>query len=591
MAQNKGGNKGGKSTLRAAYKGIKRAAEATAYGLSYIPSSAPVKLARNVLAGILTNPNVPIPLPGGFLARRIESKDPTNLLSHTPYEQQRVLDKYSESYDLSRYEKFAGKAAASIKKSASNLLTATTVDILQFGELGKAIDEKSKSLPERDVTIARLQKIMSDAIPTTNLMVAGGDRDSFRALKQAIKENDPDFQHPQKIINAYGELRANAEKTIADEKKSAMEQIEKLFEADAVPGERSPFKQDLMYLLDIKDSVLPDAVPTADEFKITDDRLNREKAHMLTAVRQSYEKTEAELKEAFEGKPASKDKDNKDIPEVRGLTAKVEAEKARCEADLMIRAKHLEKMESHRYDYRELQAPGLSATIGHETDDVYRKRCLKGKTLTFLLDQKLPVRMYGEKKLTSETASGTALKCEPDSGGKAKISIDVPGRWFPYHLMGDFRLQSDFNDMVEKFMVENAVTMEDKPAISFEHNYEDEELRKEVVLSSYKAARAKGFKATDITMTVLGGDEKNTFKNKSALEVLQAMGLGGTDASIQADIAEMNDQKNQLKRIHAPGEIFTKDSLNALKRRKLNPVDDKDDEVDNTVSPTKLPGG
>lgn len=588
-------NSGGKSALRV----VKKVAYAPFAAAGWVAATTPVKLARNLTARALTDI---APMTGGFIGRRIESTDSSNLLSHSPYEQQKLLDRYSQSYDLTQYEKLAGDAAVAIKKSSSALLTQKTVNVLQFGELGKSIDKNSEKLPERQARLASLHKAISEQIQPSNLIAKkDGVRDNFRALQQAIKQNDPGYQRPQQIINAFNSIHDTAKTNLTKEKEQALKNIEALF----APGERSVFKQDLIYLLDIKEGrpkveavrnagggiVTPEIaaiLPTPDELKSTEDRLNKEKEHMLAAVKQSYEKAEADLQEAFADKPATKDKDGKEIAKVRGLTTKVAAEKERCEVDLLIRARHLERMEAHKYDYRQLQSHGLSVTIGDNLDDDFRKKCLKGKTLKFLEEQYVPGMITGHRTISaSKTASGTNLKCDVDGNGNTtKITIKIPGRWFPYHLMGDHRLQSDFNDMVDRVIAKG----KEIPAISFEHQYEDEDLRKEVVLCSYKAARAKGFKPEEIRMTVLGGDEKNTFKDKSALEVLQAMGLGDLDAGIQADIDEMQKQKQEITKAKAPQDSFMKSKLESLKN--LTPTKDEDgDEAENTKASTYTLGG
>jgi len=478
---------------------------------------------------------------GGLVGSALEASDQTNLLAHSPAEQIKLLNKYSQSYNLSAYETYAKTAIDSLKQSTAALLNAkkpdgtdVPMDLSIFGQLGNDIAKHSAN-PGYDEELKKFKASLRAALPTTELNEVAK---KFEELKAEIAKTDGPYQRPQEVIVAFNELRDIAEKNLKRDKIKALKDIDELFKDKANPPHRTPAKEALIKLLNIQEG--NQDLATREN---TDEKLSKEIAQIKAAVRAAYDKAEAELKETFEGKPASKEKDSQgkeiDVPEVQGLNKKIKIQKERSEADLLIRARHLENLEQQGF---RLPAPLTGSISGAGlSDDEQKQRCLKNITLKELEEKEIKGRLYGTRQLVAKTLGGTEIK-----GENGKFSMEIPGTLnVAYHGAGDSRMETDFYDLVERTMAD---PNKETTGIHFDLRAEDDDLRREMVRNAYIAARKKGhLSPNEITMTVTGSqDEKLIFQNKNATEILEKLGLGGLEAEVASEIAAEKEERKEI---------------------------------------------
>ncbi len=494
----------------------------------------------------------------GTLANLLETTDQSGLVAHSPIEQAKKLIKYSESYDLKSYEKYAQDAADSIKNSASSLLAQTpdtvgnrSVDILKLGEFGQSIKTQAESIKNNPGALAahndmvqRLNTTIGNRIPLNELMSANGEQRAFLQLaKEIAADRSPDYRQPQQIINVHKQLYEDAKNNLKKNKEEATRAVKALLPSDP------QFKGNLVETLGIG-GLSPDA---------QNKRLEQEMANMVAAIEESYTKAETSLKESFEGKPASKDKDNKDVPAVQGLNQKVSNQKEKSEADLLLRADRLELLE--QTGKVNLGSTPFSAHRGPTTTP---KNRLKGVTSKDLAEYQFQ-GMFGAKTIEEKTKTGTKLEITTEANGNVKVSMPISAPWFNWDKS---KMETDFNDMVDRVIAQDKET----PSIEFVLHSDNKELKQEMILNAYKAAREKGFEPSQITFKITGNDEDNNEATKyngktSSNEVLQLAGLGQLEEQLQSTTLRERDQQkaeaNRLMSGVSPGD--TKEKVQELR--------------------------
>lgn len=531
------------SVTKAAVAGVRYAASPLIDPMRYAAKSTVGRQLRNNTADLLSNlsPNV-----GGIITAvpGFRHDDDKYLVAHSPAAEARKLKQYSQSYDLNNYSKHIQEASDKVKESKSSLLCPSpdsSVDVLTFGEFGKLIERKSEHLLNAEQIISNLNTSISDCIQKDTLSEM---EKKFLSLKREIDSNSENYSEPAQIIKVYKEIRDKAFKKLEDDKKASIENIRNLFAKRTAGEDISNFKKNLARSLGINPETpgMRDADKDAIEKK-----LNKHMDAVIAHVNESYAKTESSLKKAFEGTPAKKEND-KEIPGVAGLNKKVEQlEKESCEAKLLRKIYRLENLEKQGY---KLPGQNLSVQVGNgiqAVDPSVRRKCLKDITEDDLKRVDVDGAFYGKRKSDPHhtTISGTKLEYGKDGGGEINsVSMEIPGSWFSYHNTGEHRMLADYESMVKE--VKSMQNDKDTLTIHFTHNTSIDELRNEMIIDSYRAARKNGILTKDIRMTVQGGDKEHTFIEKPITEIMQALGLSCPE--IEADAKQAHEEReNQRK--------------------------------------------
>ncbi|MDP3562804.1 MAG: hypothetical protein Q8R83_11555 [Legionellaceae bacterium] len=539
------------------------AGKQTLRGLSYTG-----QYFKNVAANTLIE-NVPI---AGGIGRLLHSNDPNGLLTQTYKVQHEKLDEYAESYNLTKYfTNLTKNAAKHIRTSAEALLAQQPtgdriIDIASIENLAKAI-EVSATNPDQARLINEIEKEIATNIPKTKLIeIESGFKD---ITKEIGKTDSSKYQTPQQIIEAFKALHKKAEDELAADRKEALEKIDELFTfTPSVPF--TSFQKHMQQLLNL-----------AAHDEVAKQQITLQKQHIVKKIEESYQKAQDELNQAFAGKPAGKDSNGKDTPAMHGLLKKAEFAKGTCESDLLVRIGRFEYLEKH-HNFKLPDQPFTGTVGGNEpTPDELKKRCLKNISEKQLRKAEFAGKLWGKVEPKSKTSSGTKIKIEETQGEVDKITMEVPGLWFPYHVATPERMQQDFNDIVEQVLAKG----KEVPSIDWTINAETEELRNKMVLAAYKASRVKGISPENIKMTVLGSDNKDhVCHNMDALEVLKKLNLGD-DSQVKADVDARLKQQQEVETKFKAQNAF-KGDLSSIKRIGLV---EEDEEI--TLNTPNRPAG
>ncbi len=462
------------------------------------------------------------------------------VLSLSPLAKDRKLQKYSKSYNLNGYMNLAkdtAKKLNDIKPIAHTIDTDgnRTIDILKLGSVGEVIKKHITVNPNNKNKIDAIAKTIGDISAEAKLTGKEGLQGKYLALHQEIQKNSEKYHTPTQIIAAFSKLKEKTLQDLEQQKKDAIARIKSRLEPTS--AQLTTEQQDLSILCNINQNA------NIDEIKR---KLSEKVNQIVEHIEKEYVKAKANIDEYFDGKPAPKNND-KEIPAILGLDAKLENEKERAEADLLLRINHLERMIMRDYDIRMLDSKSdadLVATIGGEEaiDKDFRARCLKDITLSRLLNEKWEGKYWGNKQVANiHTRNGFTMTTR--EGTTEITGLKLPPQWFFTDTYWEQQVQIAAEDYIGALKI----NMEAGENLSLTINHEVDNNRHMSIAAIYRAARKQGFKPEQIIFTVNGSkEEKGNFEKKPALEVLKACGLDANDPLIEEDLAKISQEKQTL---------------------------------------------
>ncbi|MDF1757816.1 MAG: hypothetical protein P1U74_05920 [Legionellaceae bacterium] len=510
----------------------------------------------------------------GRLAKVIETN--LDIESYNPDHVDDKLTKYEKSYDLEKYQKYALSASKQMEKATQHIARTgeagqpTAVDLSKFGDLGKGISESLENTPEMKDDVEAVQGyIGSVVIPPSTLSGKDGVQGKLIALSDEIKSNSDKFHRPQQIINAFKQLRDESKTALQAERKDAEANIREHFipkKEDVILTEQQELFAKICGI---------DTNKYGDNKAKIDKQITTKAEQMIKHVDSSYAKAEADLDKYFKGTPASK-KDDKEIPAVIGMNDKLEREKERVEADLLLKINYLERLENRGYDIG--TGPQVSATVGGTPVDDKEDRAafLKGKKLQDLQNVEVSGMLFGTKKLNHQkTEYGTVINLQETNGEVTGAGFDIPAQMFQSDEDWEKAQELNWEALVDNFKALDR----DTSSITLTIDHKIESNRNMSISAAYKAARLKGYSPDQIKFSVSGSDdEKKNFDKKPASDVLKAVGLGGIEQEVAAKIATHNQSREKISEKHK-GEDNVKDRLANLKMDENKSVDDDEYKV------------
>ena len=462
----------------------------------------------------------------------------------SPEEINDVLNKYQRSYDLSSYQTYAKQAAGKISTAVNTIPTTLdehnnrTVDLTKLGTVGKDIKDRISLNIDASLSedLMNLQAHLGTLQPQ-GIEGKDGILGKYLALHDEMQQATDKFHTPYQIIAAFDEIKKHALEKLDTGKAEAIKKLRDLIPANDVDLHNLPPEQSsLIKLLGI-DTNKPDAHA----------QLTKKVEELIKHTEKTYDDARNDLNDFFAGKPERKEND-KTIPKVTGLDEKLRHEKARVEQDLINRAIQLERMEARGFKISRAGENDLTLSTGEaEESKEDRERALQGLKMADLQGKKWSGYLRDRKLGDIKTRSGGNITYEMVGGKYCATKLKIPARCF---FLFESSMIERINLDMEEYIGHVKAQKEPGSPIEITLDHEVDETRREMVLAAYKAARKHGYEPDQITLNVNGStDEKQQFKKKPALEVLQAMGLGNDDA-IKEDLKSFNEKKELIARRH-----------------------------------------
>lgn len=548
---------GATASSAAHYVGSTSVGKGTGYVLKYASHGA----ANALEAGV--------PLVGGLVANRLMRFDDTQrLLRHSPIEQDKKLQEYNKSYDLSKYKTLCKDAQKHVHTSAASLLNQRAnepLDITRDEALHRAFEASTaRAVNIRSKALNIVNQRIAEKIPKTKLSdIQQRTKQIVQGIEAGENPSAPAgvqvFHEPQEVIVALQELHKKAQEELEAEQRRALAGIEELFapapQRESQSEHAFTFKTHLALLL---------TTPTTKVNQLSSAEVDHivapHKAYFIKHIEDSYKKAKEALQAGFEDKTKQKDKDGKDLPDEYGVLTRAERLKESSEADLLVR---IREYEVRKAQGATLPNQGLRAGVGGAP--ITDPACLKKMSLRHIKALEVSGRLWGTRQIeSSKTTSGTTLQINEKTG---EISFSVPGLAFPYHVVSPERLQEDFEDMVER-----ALAKKDTLEIEWKIEARTDELRSKMIIAAYKASIAKGIDPKHITMTVSGGNDKQSFTKRPIDEILEKSQPPIIFSKTDADFIA-SKRKEQLESVRKTHEVKSrafadryKNSLNLRER-------------------------
>lgn len=523
---------------------------------------------RNVFASTVSDVPVVSSLSDWF----IRHKDVERIANLAPEKMYAKLDEYAESYDLKKFKTLSETAIESIHTSASHIIgNQEALDVSTIDTLSKAIDNSNQNnnpaaANTRKEALKTVNEALAKCIPTTKL---GHVQEKFHDIKRAIEkgENPTDpklaadttiapIYSPYEAAEAFKNIYTVAQKELKKEHEKALEELKKLFADTVIPSE---FKKKLASLFGLPDTSTPAEINAI---------VSKHKDKIIDEVAKSYKKAEDELKEKFEGKPATKDKDGKDIDAVPGVNEHAHIAANASKFDLLSRINAFERL-LKRDPNLTLPTQEFTGTTGANDpmmDPATKKRCLRGLSRKEI-NKLEKAGWFGKQASESgRTSDGTELMIREEDG-ELQVGLKVPGLWFPYHKATPQQLLKDMLEATDIILAEGDVP----PKITWQIDAKTDELREKMVIAACLAAHARGVDPKHITLTASGSqqDEKKNFSKKNATdqEVMQILSASGSD-EVKKMLSEWKKEEKAIQKKYTSTQEFIKGGVNALREQK-----------------------
>ena len=490
----------------------------------------------------------------------------------------KILTKYQRSYDLSTYQKYAKQAAGKISKAVNKFPTTTNdssqrvVDLKKLGRVGGEIAGKVGAEPGLKDNLDTVESHLGTLHPE-GIEGKDGILGKYLALHDEMAEANDGYHRPEQITAAFAEIKKRAFKQVKDGKEAAIQKLQNLIPAG------NPIDRNNLALEQGAFAVLLGIDINADN---AHSQITTKVQGLIQHTEKSYDDTLKNLNDYFDGTPERTEND-KTIPKVTGLDEQISREKERVEHDLVNRAIQLEKMEARAFKIARSSDNDLVLQSGEpEEDKEDRERALKGLTIQGLQNQSWSGYIRNRKLGNIKTRSGGTITYDMVNGKYCATSLKIPARCFFLTEESMFeRMRLD----TEEYISHVKAQKEPGSPIEITVNHEVDEYRGEMVLAAYKAARKNGYEPSEITLNVNGSnDEKQQFKKKPALEVLQAMGLGN-DEMVKQELKAFETQKATMQTRHEKNaQRRITNAINDLKQTddsKTQPEVEADDDKEN----------
>lgn len=444
----------------------------------------------------------------------------SDVLPLSPVEMDKKLKKYYKSYNLSGFEELATNAQdkLAVKPIAIRDIDNNTkvVDLFTLGEIGAeinvAVQEGSDLAKDRET----IERHLGDLNPAP---FADGNN-YYAKLIQAIQDNE--IHTPAQVIDAMQKLHDATISEFAKKKRDVETKLQALIPNLSAPltSEQEAFAR----LCNIDTSNIGREQKIAEKVE-----------KLIKDIDEKYQKTKKGIEEQYAGT-------NEDGDSIPGIKEKLQDEREKSEADLIIRVTHLEKMEKNGYKIPDLSSelgPMLTDSNIEGVDPEIRAKFLKGKDMQTLTTEEWEGRFYGKiSNNTVTTRRGTEIKVEfaPDGTCKA-LSLEIAPMWIDL-LESGWREKMELN--LEDFILQIKATngLDAGLSLTIDHSVDDN--RREMVRATYRAALKNGYRPEDIRFTVTGSqEEKLNFTNKPALEVLKSLGIPTDTPDITKHLTEV----------------------------------------------------